>query len=242
MNYKCQKGCMQPTRSGGEVQKWHSKRSECPYEPTYKGPTSTASPAGTPTDSKPAPTGTPPVAGAPPAAKPQGRGLLTFRPREASTTTRTSPTTEQVKPDFEVDSDHALSLFELFDNIITRLVRFGDTVLGAEHKFEGKVLLASTADEELVKKKMGRSLATRFTRALGATTQEEAHAIIDSGGLIVLIAGGLFSVGSHILEEWPKALKKKAEERKQKKLAKADFKDKAPAGTAVPGGVATGAA
>jgi len=241
MNYRCQKGCTTTARSGARKPMWHASKKECPFETAYTGPSASASPAGTDAPSVPAPTATSPAPAAPAPAAPPKKGILSFARREASTTTRTSPTTTQVKPDFEVDSDHALSLFELIDNILTRLVRFGDSVLGAK-PFEGKVLLASTADEELVKKKMGRSIATRLTKALGATTQEEAHAIIDSGGLIVLIAGGLFSVGSHILEEWPKALKKKREEAKAKKLAKADFKDKAPAGTSVPGGVATGPA
>jgi len=214
VNYRCQKGCTVVTRSGLRKPMWHSRKSECPYEPEYKGP-QPASAAGTATAAAtPPPVVTESTKPAEPGKK--GVGILSFGTRPAETTTRAAPATQQVKPEFEVDSDHALSLFELIDNILVRIVRFGDGLLDAK-PFTGHVLLTSVADEELVKKKMGRRIATSFTRALGATTQEEAHGIIESGGVLVLIGGGFVSVGSHIVVEWRPAIKKKLKERREKK-------------------------
>jgi hypothetical protein len=228
MNYRCQKGCSVVTRSGNRKPMWHARKSECPYEPEYRGPVP-ASPAGT---AAPAAAPAPIISEtAPKPAGPKpGVGILSFGARPAETTTRTAPATAQVKPEFEVDSDHALSLFELIDNICVRVIRFGDGLLDAK-PFTGHVLLASVADEELVKKKMGRRIATSFTRALGATTQEEAHGIIESGGVLVLIGGGFMAVGSHIVVEWRPAIKRKIDARKAKK-PKVEFP--APEGQAPP--------
>lgn len=214
MKYRCKKGCLQPQ---SKRPMWHASRRECPFEPEFGGAAPGTTPAGTPApDSGPAPeSSTPPAAAGQPPGPAKKPGVLGFGRKTATTTTRTAPSTQEVKPEWEVDEDHALSFFELLDNIIVRAIRFFDGVLGCK-KFDGHVLINSSADEELVKKKMGRRLVTNVTKALGATTQEEAHGIIDSGGVLVIIGGGLFSVGSHMLEEWAPAIKKKMAARKER--------------------------
>ena len=232
MNYRCQKGCTVVTRSGNRKPMWHARKSDCPYEAEYRGPATTA----------PAPSGTAAPAGMPapvrtevpapsPAAPRKGVGILSFGTRPAETTTRVSPAAPMVQPEFEVDSDHALSLFELFDNIILRAIHFGDRLLGVK-EYEGRILLHSVADEELVKKKMGRRIATTITKGLGATTQEEAHGIIESGGVLVLIGGGFMSVGSHFWVAWRPAIRDKVAAAREKRKANVEFP--APAGAEVP--------
>ncbi len=232
VSYRCTKGCVRVTRGGLTRPKWHQRKTECPYEPGYSGvPVKTApapgeappnAPPDSPTtasvDGKPAKVEVLPPS--PPKTKPKA-GLFGFKGREASTSSRASPATSTVQPEWSVDGDHALQLFELLDNIVTRIIRWGDALLEVpkDRMFSGKVILHSPADEELVQKKMGRGIATRVTRGLGATTQEEAHGIIESGGVLVLIGGGLMSIGSHVWVEWRTSpvivrIKEKAAKRK----------------------------
>ncbi len=217
--YRCQKGCTRRTRGGETRPLWHKSKRECPYETDYTGPP-VASPAGIVAETKTPDTvvSSEPSPVVPKAEVKKGPGILSFGSRPATTTTRTGPATTPVQPEWEVDSDHSLSFFELIDNILIRVIHFIDHALDVK-EFQGHVLLNSSADEELVKKKMGRRIVSNIAKGLGATTQEEAHGIIDSGGVLVIIGGGIMAVGSHMLVEWRKSpkLKEWNEKRKKKK-------------------------
>lgn len=223
MKYRCKKGCFRTTRTGGKMPLWHASRADCPYEPEYGGPREKAAPSESPPPAAASSEEPPPVSQPAEPGKPPSTGILRFGSKPASVTSRAAPQIPTVEPEWEVDGDHSLSFFELIDNILLRVIHFIDRALKVPKPYEGKVLLAGVADEELVKKKMGRRLVTRFTKALGAKTQEEAHGIIDSGGVLVLVGSAIMSLGSHFIYIYQESeVLKKRRERKKARFKKVE--------------------
>ena len=242
--YKCQRGCVRDSIGGKRVPMVHYARAECPYEPSYAGPkTAGVAPQGAPQEAKEPPkerTSDPGEPAPKPTAKPAKRGILTFGSRPASVTSRAAPSTTEAPQEWEVDEDHALSAFELIDNIALRGIHLLDGALQVK-PFEGHLLLNNSADEELVKKKFGRRVVTRMAQLVGAKSQEEAHGLIDSGGVLMLLSGMAFTLGAHLLEAWKESpvLKKGREKRKAAKKAKETRETIAPPAQPVPIGIST---
>ncbi len=223
--YKCQRGCVRASLGGKRVPMVHYARSECPYEPSYAGPkASGVAPQGAPQEAKEPPKERTSDPGelAPKPAKPAKRGILSFGSRPASVTSRSAPATTEAPQEWEVDEDHSLSAFELLDNIALRGIHLLDGALQVK-PFQGHLLLNNSADEELVKKKFGRRVVTRMAQFVGAKSQEEAHGLIDSGGVLMLLTGMAFTLGAHLLEAWKESpvLQKAREKRKKKEAPEA---------------------
>lgn len=221
--YRCAKGCTRIGIGGKRVPQVHYTKKECPFEPDYAGPKAA------PTESPSPPQAAPPAsAEAEPASKPASpppkKGLLSFGSRPASVTSRSTTTAPTVEPEWEVDEDHSLSWWEMVDNIVLRGIHVLDGMLQVK-PFEGGLIVNNAADEELLKKRFSRRIVTKITKWLGAKNQEEAHAIIDSGGIIMLLSGMFFSIGSHFFEAWKTSpvlnKRRKAKEEREKKKAEA---------------------
>ena len=228
MRYRCTKGCRS---RGGKFPAWHGSKAECPYEPDYAGPRTGTTPSGAAADARaPEPAKAP---SAPPAAAPAPepkKRLLTWGSKPASVTSRAAPVVATAEVEWEVDADHSLDAFQLLDNFVLRIVHFFDGLLGAKkgtefEPYAGGLILHNAADEELVKKMMGRRMVTRFTRFMGAKTQEDAHSIIESGGVILLVGARFFSIGSHAIAAWNHSPKLVAwREKREQKKAEAERK------------------
>ena len=233
MKYRCTKGCRS---RGGRFPAWHNSKSECPFEAEYAGPKTGVSPSG---QAETARVPEPSTVSAPLAEpKPEKKGLLTWGSKPASVSSRSAPVVAVAQQEWEVDADHSLDAFQLLDNFILRAINFIDKMLGAKkgtefEPFEGGLILHNAADEELVKKKMGRRMVTKFTRFLGATNQEEAHSIIESGGVILLVGSMFFAIGSHAIAAWNHSPKLKAWREKRTK-AKEEARARAKATANVP--------
>lgn len=231
--YRCAKGCTRIGIGGRRVPQVHYSKKECPYEPEYAGP-KTAS-----TESSAPPQAAPPAAveaepsSKPSPAPPPKKGLLSFGSRPATVTSRAATTAPTVEAEWEVDEDHALSWWEMVDNIVLRGIHMLDGLLQVK-PYEGGVLVHNSADEELLKKRFSRRIVTRITRWLGAKNQEEAHGIIDSGGILLLLSGMFFAVGAHFLEAWKTSpvLAKRRKEKEEKDKARKKVQENAPAALA----------